>query len=89
MSIRKRDRRIGVESVAVTLFKILNRLVLSVESMVAGDQHAVAKSQTRAVEALSNQQLAMNQMALQRIEESKKAQENTVPGEKTPKLTKS
>ena len=47
---------------ATTLFRILNSMVQAVESVVAGDAREIVEVQQRAVQALSNQQLAQRQL---------------------------
>ena len=50
---------------AATLYRILNRLVLALESIVQGDTREVIKSQQRALDALANQKLAQDQLQRQ------------------------
>ena len=49
---------------SATLYRILNRLVEAIESVVEGDQRDVVKVQQRAVEALSNQKIAQDQISV-------------------------
>lgn len=49
---------------AATLFRILNRLVLAIESIVQGDTQEIVKAQQRVVESLSNQKLIEEQLAI-------------------------